>query len=318
MMMDMDMDPISSQMMAAQITRAASKQTYYTIRFLTDRDRVSDAYRAYGYFRWVDDCLDSETVPRSERVAFLKRQQSLLDACYHGAAQDILDAEEQMLVDLVSNDVEKNSGLQSYLRNMMAVMAFDVERRGRLILRAELSTYSQLLATAVTDALLYCIGHSCPSPCGETRYLAVRGAHIVHMLRDMQEDAAIGYFNIPRETIEAHTLSFQQVDHPAYRQWVRARVELTSLYFKMGREYLAQVKSLRCRLAGFAYIARFEWIAYRIARDGYRLRSNYPERKSLAAMFWMVGKTLWSLFGRHRPTFAAHERAVQSIEYEES
>ena len=44
---------------AASITKAASKQTYYTIRFLVDRDRVDDAYRAYGYFRWVDDVLDA-------------------------------------------------------------------------------------------------------------------------------------------------------------------------------------------------------------------------------------------------------------------
>ena len=45
---------------AASITKAASKQTYYTIRFLADRERVADAYRAYAYFRWVDDRLDAE------------------------------------------------------------------------------------------------------------------------------------------------------------------------------------------------------------------------------------------------------------------
>ncbi len=50
--------------LAADITRAASKQTYYTIRFLVDRSLVEDAYRAYAYFRWVDDCLDQEKRPR--------------------------------------------------------------------------------------------------------------------------------------------------------------------------------------------------------------------------------------------------------------
>ena len=44
---------------ASSITKAASKQTYYTIRFLVDRERVEDAYRAYAYFRWVDDVLDA-------------------------------------------------------------------------------------------------------------------------------------------------------------------------------------------------------------------------------------------------------------------
>jgi hypothetical protein len=45
--------------LASLITKAASKQTYNTIRFLADRERVDDAYQTYGYFRWVDDILDA-------------------------------------------------------------------------------------------------------------------------------------------------------------------------------------------------------------------------------------------------------------------
>jgi hypothetical protein len=37
--------------LAASITRNASKQTYYTIRYLVDDGLVDDAYRAYAYFR---------------------------------------------------------------------------------------------------------------------------------------------------------------------------------------------------------------------------------------------------------------------------
>ena len=44
---------------AAEITYAASKQTYYTSNFLVDRDLTDDAYRTYAYFRWVDDILDA-------------------------------------------------------------------------------------------------------------------------------------------------------------------------------------------------------------------------------------------------------------------
>src|SRR6478609_2901194 len=32
-----------------RITRAASRQAYYTVRFLADRERQRDAYRAYAY-----------------------------------------------------------------------------------------------------------------------------------------------------------------------------------------------------------------------------------------------------------------------------
>ena len=48
--------------LASAITKVASRQTYYTIRFLVDRERVDDAYRAYGYFRWVDDVIDANSV----------------------------------------------------------------------------------------------------------------------------------------------------------------------------------------------------------------------------------------------------------------
>ncbi len=41
--------------LAASITKAASRQTFYTVRLLADRDLLDDAYRAYAYFRWVDD-----------------------------------------------------------------------------------------------------------------------------------------------------------------------------------------------------------------------------------------------------------------------
>ena len=63
--------------LAPTITKAASEQTYYTIRYLVDSERVADAYRAYAYFRWVDDTLDAETTSSAERTAFIERQKSL-------------------------------------------------------------------------------------------------------------------------------------------------------------------------------------------------------------------------------------------------
>ena len=62
----------------------------------------------------------------SEKVAFVNRQKSLLEACYRGEKPHDLCAEERILFDLVRNDQEANSGLQTYLRNMMDVMIFDV------------------------------------------------------------------------------------------------------------------------------------------------------------------------------------------------
>ncbi len=290
----MENTTISSGELAALITKRASKQTYYTVRFFVDRNRVEDAYRAYAYFRWVDDIIDESSCLYEERITFTERQKLLLEACYRGEIPPELCAEERMLVDLVRHDREKNSGLQIYLRNMMDVMVFDAWRRGRVISQAELSEYSHRLSKAVTEALYYFIGHADPAPCQEARYLAVTAAHITHMLRDAIEDADNGYYNIPREIVSGRGVSPRDISHPLYRQWVCSRVKQAREYFMRGRECTSRVKNLRCRLAGYAYIARFEWMLAAIERDRYCLQAEYPERKSLRTGLWMIWSTLAS------------------------
>lgn len=285
---------------ASSLTKAASKQTYYTIRFLADHERADDAYRAYGYFRWVDDVLDADSSSGSERKAFLERQKSLLEQCYRGEATRDANMQEKMLVELVQRDCEKNSGLRSYLSNMMRVMDFDVWRRGRLISQFELNEYTRWLASAVTEALHYFIGHGAFAPHDETRYLAVSAAHITHMLRDTFDDVQAGYYNVPREVLEANHIEPQDVQSDAYRAWVKSRVQLARAYFTAGRIYLARVQNARCRFAGLAYSARFEWLLDTIEREGYCLRPQYHERKSVGTgiqMGWLTFTSIFNLRG---------------------
>ena len=206
---------------AAATTKAASKQTYYTIRFLVDRERVEDAFRAYAYFRWVDDVIDADSGCASERRAFLERQKSLLEKCYQGRAPRDTNIQEKMLIELVQRNREKNSGLEVYLRNMMAVIDFDAKRRGRLISQAELNQYTRWLAIAVTEAMHYFIGNGWYAPHNETRYLAVSAAHITHLLRDTLEDIQAGYFNIPHEYLTAKGISPADVESDPYRSWAQ-------------------------------------------------------------------------------------------------
>jgi phytoene/squalene synthetase len=277
---------------ASEITKAASKQTYYTIRFLVDHERVDDAYRAYAYFRWLDDILDVDSDSVTERRAFLNRQISLLERSYLGEPLMDVNTQERMLVELVQHDTEKNSGLQSYLRNMMQVLDFDVRRRGRMISQAQLDEYTRWLATSVTEAMHYFIGHDRPSPQNGLRYLAVTGAHISHLLRDTWEDTQAGYYNIPREYLAANGIGPQDLESDPYQAWVEERVKLARACFKSGKEYLAQVKNIRCRIAGYAYIARFELVLDAIERLDYRLAPEYPQGKGLRAGMRMSGSVL--------------------------
>ncbi len=287
-------------LLAARITRNSSQQTYYTIRFLVDRGMTADAYRAYGYFRWLDDQLDQGGMARSEQMVIVERQKALIDYCYQGRQPFHLSAEETLLAELIRGDRENNSGLRAYIRNMMAVMAFDAERRGRLISGEELERYTRWLAVAVTEALHHFIGHRDRSPQCEVRYHAVSAAHITHMLRDTLEDAQAGYYNIPREYLEAHGLDPQDVYSEAYRQWVQTRVELARESFRAGAGYLARVENPRCRLAGYAYMARFEGVLDAIQRDDYHLRAGYPEGKRLGSGLRRVWSALWPALNLRR------------------
>jgi phytoene/squalene synthetase len=152
----------------------------------------------------------------------------------------------------------------------------------------------------------YFIGHCCASPHDETRYLAVTAAHITHMLRDTLDDVQNGYYNIPREVLEAHHLAPDAVLSDAYRTWVRSRVQLARAYFRSGRQYLHRVQNLRCRLAGLAYTARFEGVLDAIERDAYCLRLNYPERKGVSAMMNVFGAVLPAAFIRQREPASSH------------
>lgn len=296
--------------LASATTRAASKQTYYTIRFLVDRPLVEDAYRAYAYFRWVDDVVDAVAstgacgdTERLVRARFLDRQKYLLDACLRGEEQPIADPHEALLVELVRHADRIDPRLDAYLRHMMLVMEFDGGRRGRLVSQQQLDEYTRWLAVAVTEAMSYFIGSGADSPHDETRYSAVSGAHIVHMLRDTYADVQAGYFNVPREVLEASSIGPADVRCDAYRAWVSDRVRLARAYLNVGKDYFARVQSRRHRLAGIAYIARFEWLIETLEREDFRLRPEYAERRSLAIGLRMGRYVVSSLA---RPRRLAH------------
>lgn len=283
----------SSRKLATSITMEASKQTYYTMRLLADQDRIQQGFQAYAYFRWVDDRLDKDLCTRAERLGFIERQQSLLAALVAHQGPGALAPEESILADLISSDPARDSGLRSYLQNMMQVMVFDTERRGQLISQNQLEAYTHHLAIAVTELLHYLIGNGSYSPKDGSRYAAASAAHIVHMLRDTYEDVDAGYFNVPREILVQAGISPAEVHHPAYRRWVCERTQLANAQFHIARNYLSRVESLRCRLAGYTYMNRFENVLALIKQDNYVLRSQYPRRRTLGG----VATFFSSLFG---------------------
>ena len=310
--------------LAAAMTRTASMQSYLTIRWLADRDYRADAFSLYAYFRWLDDTVDERLVDRDQRLTFVARQRSLLSEAATGATPAGLSPEEALLVDLFRSDRAssgcgeirpetldgQNGGLLLSLRSMLDVMEFDARRRGRQVTQDELDGYTDELAIAVTEALHHCIGHGQHSPHDESRYVAVAGAHVAHMLRDLVEDLDAGYVNVPSELLADGSVSLEDLHAPALRAWVHDRVELARSCFDTGRRYLARTENARCRLAGHEYIARFEWVLDAVERDGYRLRPSYPERGTLRGGLTIAADGARSALVAARPGSRPAERAA--------
>lgn len=272
----------SSVELARAITWEGSKQAYYTARLMVDRDLVDEFFLAYAYFRWTDDVIDVTSTSAEERSGFVERQKELIDILYEGKEPDGLTQEEEMLADLIHNDRFDDSGLKSFIYNMFAIIEFDAYRKGRLISEEEIDWYTERLGRSVTEGLLYFVGNGYPYPDTPERYLAAKAAHITHLLRDMIEDMADGFVNIPREYLEKHGINPSDVASEPYRAWVRDRVELARELFETGKRYLDTLGVLRCKIVGHWYCARFEGVLAAIENDGYILRASYSERRNLS------------------------------------
>lgn len=310
--------------LARAITWTGSKQTYYTARLMVDKDLVDDFFRAYAYFRWVDDIIDkppSEDYPiksDQESSAFIRRQKELIDTLYqNGRAADLIP-EEEIVADLICHDRGENSGLQSFIRNMLAIIEFDAQRKGMPVSGHQLTWYTAHVAKSVTDGIEYFIGHHSTYPESDWRYSAAIAAHITHLLRDMVADMADGFINIPLEYLEATGIRPDEFDSPTFRAWVRERVDQARIYFREGKRYLNQLEVLRCKIVGHWYCARFESVLDTIEQDDYHLRPRYEERRNLSTWIriaWLgLVVTFQHLLGRRRGERSGPRRNVRLSE----
>lgn len=301
--------------LAQAITWTGSKQSYYTARLMVDKDLVDDFFRAYAYFRWADDIIDAPASDGNpiqsdeDRVSFISRQKELIDTLYRKERPAGLMPEEEIVADLISHDRGENSGLQSFIRNMLAIIEFDAQRKGKQVSQHELTWYTAHVAKSVTDGIEYFIGNSCSYPDSHGRYSAAIAAHITHLLRDTLADTDDGFINIPQEYLEATSIQPLDIESPPFRAWVRDRVDKARDYFSEGKEYLDQLEVLRCKIVGHWYCARFERVLDTIERDDYVLRAIYKERRDLSTWLkiaWLgFTVTLRHIISRRRPAKSA-------------
>ena len=110
---------MSTEKLPKKITRKSSKQAYWIIKLLSDKYLTADAYRAYSYFRWLDDVIDVSNLKRSQIKRIIKRQESIIARAFRKEKLPLpLSPEEQIIVDLIKSIDKPGSKLENYIRNI--------------------------------------------------------------------------------------------------------------------------------------------------------------------------------------------------------
>jgi phytoene/squalene synthetase len=275
--------------LAEKITRTSSIQTYITIKLLVDKSLVQDCLRAYAYLRWIDNQVDVHYKIRKHCLDFIERQKRIINDSYLNMPISGLLPEENMIVELIATNRDKNSKLGSFILNIFKLIEFDAYRKNTQITQEELDWYTGTLSIAVTDGIEYFINHTFAYPDSSNHYFACKGAHIVHMLRDYRQDIDAGFINIPKEYLCQHQLEPNDIYAPAFRNWVKKQVLLAKNSFYEGKTYIKRLPVVRGKIAALWYCARFEGLLDTIQKDGYILRSHYTKQSNLLNSIRMFG-----------------------------
>jgi phytoene synthase len=178
--------------------RAAGSSFYAGMRVLPRAEREA-MYAIYAFCREVDDVADDLVGDRAQRVAQLDRWRADVDALYAGGdpGQAAFLAEGVRRFGLDRGDFHA----------VIDGMAMDVARDIRWPSAAELDLYCDRVASAVGRLSVRVFGMEA-GPGKELAHHLGRALQLTNILRDVDEDAAIGRVYLPAEPIEAAGIPF--------------------------------------------------------------------------------------------------------------
>ena len=185
---------------------------------------------------------------------FADRQQARL-----GTAQ--ADCPAEVALAATWNDPDWGPKLQPVVRGMWRALHFDAHRTHAPLTDDELEQQTRHVGDAYLDALWHCSGSEYTPP--PALYWLSRAATAVHMVRDLEEDLALGYCNVPLSA-GCHR-SGEALTVAQAAPWMSARLQTAQDWFQRGRSVLPEVRSRRTRTLLRLFAWRYEGTARRLA-----------------------------------------------------
>jgi presqualene diphosphate synthase len=172
--------------------KRASGSTFYTAMRILPRIRREAIFEIYAFCRAVDDVADRQA-PRAERLAELKSWRSDVDALYRGMPPMRLKG---LTGAVTTFELDK--------KDMLAIiegMEMDVGEDIRAPDFAMLDLYCDRVASAVGRLCVKVFGMG-GTEGEELAHHLGRALQLTNILRDLDEDAAIGRLYLPREALD--------------------------------------------------------------------------------------------------------------------
>ena len=212
---------------------AAGSSFYAGMRVLPKAEREA-MYAVYGFCRLVDDIADDQQGDPASRMVALDRWRADLDALYAGRdpGQAALVADAVRRFDLDRADFEA----------VIDGMAMDVDRDICWPDAAELDLYCDRVASAVGRLSVRIFGMEREPGLRLAHHLG-RALQLTNILRDIDEDAAIGRVYLPAEALAgagiALTTPAEVAADPRIDQAVRSIVVQAHDHYAGARAVLA-------------------------------------------------------------------------------
>jgi phytoene synthase len=170
----------------------ASGSSFYTAMRIMPRAQRDAMYEIYSFCRKVDDIADSSG-PRDERLGQLKLWRRDIDALYQGSAV----SRARSLAGPVKQFGLRREDFQAVIDGMEMDVVADIRAPNW----ATLDAYCDRVASAVGRLSVRVFGMEEKAGIALAWHLG-RALQLTNILRDIDEDAAIGRLYLPREALQ--------------------------------------------------------------------------------------------------------------------
>jgi presqualene diphosphate synthase len=214
-------------------TTASGSSFYAAMRILPQEQREA-MFQIYSFCRQVDDIADSNG-PRAERLAALQQWRQDIDALYQGHPP-------ARLRDYVASVQQFGLEREDFLA-IVDGMEMDVPQDIRAPDSATLDLYCDRVASAVGRLSVRVFGMPKEDGIDLAHHLG-RALQLTNILRDIDEDAAIGRLYLPKEGLQqAGIISIDPLvvaGDPALPRVCAPLVEQARAHFKKSDEIMAR------------------------------------------------------------------------------